>query len=220
MNIKLDNCTIIVTDKVKKSKTISTHVSYILSGTTEGGEQMSGDRHLIRRIRRGDQKAADGLFDQYYREIYAYIYRQCGDRELAMDLTQDTFVAAFRGLQGYDEKKAEFRTWLYRIASNKVADYYRSRRYHQRLTELSLDDMVTDLSGDSDILESLEEPELIRYVMDIISGYELPWMRIFQMKVFDGMTFSQIGSELMLSESTVKTRYYAMIKRIRKEMSE
>ena len=100
-----------------------------------------------------------------------------------MDLTQDTFVAAFRGLQGYDDKKAEFRTLLYRIASNKIADYYRSKQYHQRVTEQSLDEMVIELSDDSDILESLAEKELIRHIMDIVSGYDPVWVRIFQMKI-------------------------------------
>ncbi|HCJ40664.1 MAG TPA: RNA polymerase subunit sigma-70 [Ruminococcus sp.] len=181
---------------------------------------MSSDKHLVWRIKRGSRKAADELFGRYYKEIYAYIYKQCGDKELAMDLTQDTFVAAFRGLQGYDDKKAEFRTWLYRIASNKIADYYRSKQYHQRVTEQSLDEMVIELSDDSDILESLAEKELIRHIMDIVSGYELVWVHIFQMKIFEEMTFNQIGDELGLSENTVKTRYYAMIKHIRKELSE
>ena len=180
---------------------------------------MSGDKHLIRRIKRGDQKAADELFERYYKEIYAYIYKQCGDRELTMDLTQVTFVAAFRGLQGYDERKAEFRTWLYRIAANKTADYYRSKRYHQRITELSLDDKVIELSDDSDILESLAEQELIRHIMDIVSGYDPVWVRIFQMKIFDEMTFSQIGDKLRLSANTVQSRYYAMIKRTSKALS-
>lgn len=180
---------------------------------------MSGDKHLIRRVKRGNQKAADELFEQYYKEIYAYIYKQCGERELAMDLTQDTFVAAFRGLQGYDERKAKFRTWIYRIAANKIADYYRSKQYYQHITQLSLDEQVIDLSDDSDILESLVKREMIKQIMKIVSGYDLVWVHIFQMKIFEDMTFAQIGDELRISENTVKTRYYAMIKRIRKELS-
>ena len=180
---------------------------------------MSGDKQLIWRIRHGSRKAADVLFEKYYKEIYAYIYRQCAERELAKDLTQDTFVAVFRGLQGYDEKKAEFRTWLYRIASNKVADYYRSRCYHQRLYEQPLEDAGFSIGEDTDVLNGLVESETIRHVMEIISCYELLWVRIFQEKIFEEKTFSQIGEELGLSENTVKTRYYTMIKKIRKELS-
>lgn len=137
-----------------------------------------------------------------------------------MDLTQDTFVAAFRGVQGYNEKKAEFRTWLYRIGANKIADYYRSKQYHQYLTEQPLDDTAYDIADDTDILESLDKRELIGQIMNIVSGYELVWVHIFQMKVFEDNTFAEIATELQISENTVKTRYYAMIKKIRKEFSE
>ena len=88
------------------------------------------------------------------------------------------------------------------------------------MTELPLDEKVIELSDDSDILESLAKQELVRHIMDIVSGYDLVWVRIFQMKIFDEMTFAQISVELMISENTVKTRYYAMIKQIRKELSE
>ena len=181
---------------------------------------MHGDDHLIRRIRRGSRKAADELFDRYYKEIYAYIFRQCADVETAMDLTQETFVAAFRGLRGYDEEKAGFRTWLYRVAANKITDYYRNRQYRQRISEISLDEQIKDSPDDSDILEYLSEKELISKIMDIVSGYDLIWIRIFQMKIFDGSTFREIAEDMKLSENTVKTRYYAMIKRIRKELSD
>lgn len=179
---------------------------------------MSDDKHLIRLIRLGSRKAADKLFGKYYKEIYAYIYRQCCERELALDLVQDTFVASFRGLHSYDEKKAEFRTWMYHIAANKVADYYRSKGYHQRLTVQPIDDIVNEIADDTDILDSLSEKENIKQIMKIISDYELAWMNIFQMKIFEDKTFSQISSELKLSENTVKSRYYTMIKVIRKEM--
>lgn len=180
---------------------------------------MTGDKYLIWRTRHGSRNAANELFERHYKEIYAYIYRQCGNKELAMDLTQDSFVAAFRGLPSYDDEKAEFRTWLYRIAANKIADYYRSKRYHQYLAESPLDETASELPEDNDILERLAERELIGSIMDIVSGYDLVWVHIFQMKIFEDLSFAQIGAVLGLPENTVKTRYYAIIKRIRKELS-
>ena len=181
---------------------------------------MQKDKQLTRRAKHGSRKAADELFGRYYREIYSYIYKQCGERELAMDLTQDTFVAAFRGLHGFDDRKAEFRTWLYHIAANKITDYYRSRRHHQRMMEQSLEEKEMEFADDHDILQSLVERERMRQIMDFVTGYELTWVRIFQKKCFEGLTFTQIAVDLGISENTAKTRYYAIIKRIRKELSE
>lgn len=183
---------------------------------------MHTDAQLTRRIKLGSRRAADELFDRYYREIYAYIYRQCGERELALDLTQEVFISAFRGIRSYDVKKAGFRTWLYRIASNKVTDHYRSRAYRARVCEQPLEALHCEPQDgtDSDIAERLEAREDIQRIMRIVSEYELSWVRIFQKKSFEELTFSEIASELGLSESTVKTRYYTMIKRIRKELTE
>ena len=181
---------------------------------------MPSDKQLVRRIKRGNRKSADELFDRYYREIYAYIYKQCTEKELAMDLTQDTFVAAFRGIQGYVEEIAEFRTWLFRIAANKVADYYRSKCYHQHMLEQSIGDSELSVADDTDVLNALAERDIIKHIMEIVSGFEPTWVHIFQMKLYEEKTFTQIGAALELSENTVKTRYYAMIKKIRKELAE
>ena len=54
---------------------------------------MQTDNQLIRRIKKKqDKKAADELIQRYYREIYAFTYRQTGERELALDLTQEIFI--------------------------------------------------------------------------------------------------------------------------------
>ncbi|MBQ4429775.1 MAG: sigma-70 family RNA polymerase sigma factor [Clostridia bacterium] len=183
---------------------------------------MMSDARLTRRMKLGSRRAADELFDRYYREIYAYIYRQCGERELALDLTQETFTAAFRGIRGYDEKKAGFRTWLYRIAGNKVTDHYRSKAYRAGLYERPLESLSVKpaFDGDGDITERLEKREEVQRIMRLVSEHELSLVRIFQKKCFEELTFAEIASELGLSEGTVKTRYYAMIKRIRKELAE
>ncbi len=79
-------------------------------------------------VRFGSKKAADALVREYYDDIYAYVYRQTGSREDALDVTQECFLAAFRSLSSYDPKKAGLRTWLYHIASHKVIDFKRKKR--------------------------------------------------------------------------------------------
>ena len=177
------------------------------------------DRILVQCAKLGSRKAADELFERYYREIYAYIFKQCRDKELAMDLTQDTFVAAFRGIRSFNENKSGFRTWLYRVASNKITDYYRSRIFHRRSFDISLDE-TPEFSDDTDILEQLTERDTVRQIMEIISQFDAERIRIFRKKIFEEQTFSQIAQDLSLPESTIKTRYYSMIRKIKKELSQ
>ena len=177
------------------------------------------DHELIRRIvRRGDQEAADSLFDRYYREIYAFVYRQCGEKELAMDLTQEVMISAFQGLPGYDVRKASFRTWLYRVAANRITDYYRSRRHREAAAEIPLEEITEEPGAEESVLKQLERKDRIRQVMEIVSACPLSWIQIFELRAFEELPFAEIARELAVSESTVKTRWFTMIRRIRKEL--
>ena len=188
---------------------------------------MQTDNQLIRRIKKKqDRKAADILIDRYYREIYAFTFRQTGQRELAKDLTQEIFIRILQGIYAFDERKASFRTWAYHVASNKITDYYRSKAYKKECMQQSIDQEKDCESGFekmemvylTDLSELMVKKELIRQIMDIVVMYDREWVRIFQEKCFEEKTFAEIAGEMQISESTVKSRFYQMVKRIRQEV--
>ena len=195
---------------------------------------MQTDNQLIRRIKKKqDKKAADELIRRYYREIYAFTYRQTGERELALDLTQEIFITVLQGIYAFDEKKAGFRTWAYRVAANRITDYYRGMDIgfeHAGVRILCANELNRDACDTcaanhpevrlicGDLAEHMVQKEEIRRIMDIVVSYEREWIRIFQKKCFEEKTFAQIAEEMDLAESTVKTRFYQMLKRIRQEV--
>lgn len=90
---------------------------------------MDQERKWVRAIqKKGDRQAADRLIRAYYDEIYRFVFRQTGQKEDAMDLTQEIFLAVLGALPAFDPRRASFRTWLYRIAANKVIDARRKVR--------------------------------------------------------------------------------------------
>jgi RNA polymerase sigma-70 factor (ECF subfamily) len=89
---------------------------------------------LIEQAKR-DPEAFGQLYDNYFGKIYSYIYRKTGDRQVAEDLTADTFMKALANIKGYKYTGQPFVAWLYRIAANLVADHYRSRRVTAPLDE-------------------------------------------------------------------------------------
>jgi len=197
---------------------------------------MQPDNRLIQKIiKKQSRTAADELVNRYYKKIYAYTYRQTGDIDLSMDLTQEIFIAILKGLPSFDEKRAQFGTWAYHIASNKIVDYYRSRAYRQHILSeplLSEEDqrngtgtwesgqqkkaMFQEASEASMILEKIINRETIQQAMKVVASYDTDWIKIFQKKCFGEMTFGQIAGEMGLSENTVKSRFYSMISKIRK----
>src|SRR5215208_5107454 len=89
--------------------------------------------------RAGDEAAFRELTDPYRRELQSHIYRIVGSVQDAEDLLQETLLAAWRGLQQFEER-ASVRTWLYRIATNRSLDVLRASRRRpedrQRMTEM------------------------------------------------------------------------------------
>ena len=89
--------------------------------------------------RAGDEAAFRELTDPYRRELQLHIYRIVGSVQDAEDLLQETLLAAWRGLEQFEER-ASVRTWLYRIATNRSLDALRASRRRpgdlQRMTEM------------------------------------------------------------------------------------
>ena len=82
------------------------------------------EQKLIKRIKKKQNKeAANALISYYYKEVYAYVYRQTGNEELAKDLTQDIFIQILQKITIFDHKKASFRTWMYRILLSNHSPY-------------------------------------------------------------------------------------------------
>ena len=176
---------------------------------------------MIRKIKKKQNKEAAGLLiERYYREIYAYTYRQVACKELAMDLTQEIFILVLKGIRAFDEKKGSFRTWIYRIASNKITDYYRSHAYRKSQLEGPYGQEYEHTGVSPDISSQVLRQETIREVMAVIVRYDEPWIQIFQKHCFEEQTFAEIAEVLKLSEGTVKTRYYKMLAQIRKEVAD
>jgi len=87
--------------------------------------------------RGGDEAAFRELTDPYRRELQLHIYRIVGSAQDAEDLLQETLLAAWRGLAGFEER-ASIRAWLYRIATNRSLDVLRAsrRRHESRMIEM------------------------------------------------------------------------------------
>ncbi len=91
----------------------------------------------LEHARAGDEAAFRELTDPYRRELQLHIYRIVGSAQDAEDLLQETLLAAWRGLAGFEER-ASVRAWLYRIATNRSLDVLRAsrRRHESRMTEM------------------------------------------------------------------------------------
>src|SRR2546423_9655052 len=85
---------------------------------------MTEDRKVIERVLAGDSEAFNILIRHWERPIYNFIVRMIGDRDEAMDLSQDCFMKAYRELRTLKDRD-RFSSWLYRIAHNACLSRFR-----------------------------------------------------------------------------------------------
>ena len=175
----------------------------------KGGEAMEQEQKWIRAIqRRNSRDAAEQLIRSYYDEIYRFVCRQTGSKEDAMDLTQSIFIAVLRALPGYRAERASFRTWLYRIAANKVID----ARRKARPVSLPIEEM--ELPAAEDFAARVHDQALLEAIEAYVSGLDLGEQAVFRLRIYGEKSFPEIAAAL---EAAVKSRYYRLMGRLRKE---
>lgn len=175
---------------------------------------------LVKKIQRnGDRAAADELVRHYYDEIYCFVRKQIAHADIALELTQEIFISMLKTIGLYDIKRgAGFRTWLYRIAANKVVDWFRSRAYHKMTKTISLDEM--EPIDEADFTKQLEDKDFTWQVCTFLGDLPTDTQRIFRLHIFAGHTFSDIARIEGLAEGSVKSKYYRLIHLIRKEFAD
>src|SRR5215471_844477 len=85
----------------------------------------------LERAKGGDERAFASLFEPFRRDLQLHCYRLLGSMQDAEDLVQETLLAAWRGLNGFEER-ASLRTWLYQIATNRSLNAIRDRKRRPR----------------------------------------------------------------------------------------
>ncbi len=175
---------------------------------------MENDKRWIRQIKKnGSETAANNLVTKYYNEMYVFMFKQTLNQELSLDLTQEVFINVLKSIQNYDHNKASFRTWLYKLASNRLVDYYRSKSYRDAQRVQPIDDY--DFEDGQDMTVSLEYKDDVERATTLINELDANSQQIVRLKLFGDYTFQEIASIETIPQSTVKTKYYAALKKIR-----
>ena len=165
---------------------------------------------LVSRARAGDAAAFEQLMLASQDRVYTLCLRMTGNREDALDLAQEAFLNAWRGLASF-QGNSSFSTWVYRLASNACIDFLRKRKRRQQgESPHSLDDEEAPLPEPADPRgspeEELERRELRRAVERGLQALPDHHRQVLVMRELSGMSYQEIGAVLDLDLGTVKSR--------------
>jgi RNA polymerase sigma-70 factor, ECF subfamily len=181
---------------------------------------MASDEELVTRAIGGDTESFNQLVVRWERPIYALAYRVIGREEDARDVTQETFLRAFRSLGGF-RGQAKFSSWLYRIALNLCRDWSRRER-RAPLAEPPEGIDLVELAAEQGPLESIEDlvvrQDLGARVQKAMSRLSDEQRTTIILKEYQGLTFQEIADLQGCPLSTVKTRLYQGLTVLRREL--
>lgn len=177
---------------------------------------MSKDAELVKKLKNPalKEKAFSELLNVYQERLYWHIRKIVGTHENADDVLQNTFIRIYKSISKFQEKSS-LHTWMYRIAYNESIRFLdkNKKRTHQNIemvAETTLQVLFEDEYFDGD--------EIQKKLNTIINGFKEKQKRVFQMKYFDDLSFRQISEILDVSESTLKSTYYAAVKIIEQKI--
>ena len=173
------------------------------------------DTDLIRQATRGQVEAYNLLVSRWEKRVYNYVLRITGNREDALDLTQDAFLKAYQNLRKLEDP-ARFAPWLYRIAHNEAYSLLRKRRPETDVE--ALEPAGTDtgvLVGGSSVFPM----ELGLAVARALERLSAEQREAVVLKIYQGFKFEEMAEILECPVSTIKSRLYAALELLKKDLA-
>ncbi|MGW7575896.1 sigma-70 family RNA polymerase sigma factor [Streptomyces sp. NPDC054765] len=162
-----------------------------------------------------DEGEVQAAYDQFGGELFGFVFNALGDRQLSEDVVQEVFVRAWRS---FDAAKGSLRTWLFAIARNAIVDALRQRAGR---TVVGLESRDAELSGkrnsDPDPLDHLlQRIQLDEALRRLSPEHRQAVVRVY----FGGETCVELGRQLGVPASTMRSRLYYGVRSLRLVLEE
>jgi RNA polymerase sigma-70 factor (ECF subfamily) len=165
---------------------------------------------LVARCARGDEAACAELVNEHQRMVFQLAYHLLGNRDEALDVSQDVFLLVFRTL-GRFRGQSQLRTWIYRIVVNQARNRQRWWRRRQLAHQVSLDEHIAahgDLAGTEQASPDrmLAQKELADRLWRALDRLPFEQRTVVVLREVDGLSYEDIAFSLNVTLGTVKSR--------------
>jgi len=169
------------------------------------------DEKLVDRARAGELEAMDQLVSRHHGSVYRVALGILRDEDGAADVAQETFLKAVRGLKGF-RGDSSFKTWLLAIAANEARGVLRKVG---RRKELTLEAIGPVPSTEASADDTMERAEDVSQVKKLLSGLPEKQKQAVTLRIFEELSFREIGAVIGSSEGAARVNYHHGIRRLR-----
>lgn len=153
------------------------------------------------------------LYQRYYEPIYRFVYRRTNDADLSADLSSQVFLKALQRIASYEYRGVPFSAWLFRIASNEIAQHFRQAR-NQRTVSVE-DNTLGDVAVEMELDDNLWQVEDLIGALDQLKPTDL---EVIELRFFEQRPFKEVADILGITESNAKVKTYRILERLKKQM--
>ena len=181
------------------------------------------DSTLITQFTSGNIQSFSILVDRYQKRVYGFIFSKVKDAELADDVFQDTFVKVIKNLRlGKYKDEGRFLSWVMRIAHNIIMDHFRKinrlPKHESKHEDLDVLDRLIEQS--SSIEDLMIETQIHADLSILIDELPQTQKEVLRMRLFQEMSFKEIGEQTGVSINTALGRMRYAILNLRKLIEE
>jgi RNA polymerase sigma-70 factor (ECF subfamily) len=177
-------------------------------------DELVVERVLVDRART-DRQAFATLYRRHVDAVYGFAYRRCGSREVAEEATSATFERALRSIGSFEWRDAGVRPWLLRIASNEVAEVFRSRsRLHGARGQMAVRAMAAEGTGEIELPGTIDVAGLHAALDRLPERYRA----VISLRYLAGLGAGEAAAEMGCSNAVLAVTLHRALKALRDEM--
>ena len=164
-----------------------------------------------------DPRRFGGLYDKYYKQIFLFVFKRTGEEEATGDIVSQVFLKALTNIQKYTYRGVPFSAWLYRIASNEVAQHFRNQK-GQRTVSMERT-QIDQVMGAVDEEKGPDRKEMYMPVLlEVIQEMKPEEVEMIELRFFEQRPFKEVAFILGITENNAKVRMYRIVERLRKRL--
>jgi len=162
----------------------------------------------------GDRVAElEEIYNNYFKDVYLFIYSLSRDKHMAEDLTSETFLKAVKSVEGF-KGHCDIRVWLFQIAKNTYYSYIKKRRDTVDLAS------VPEKDDGFDVEKTVFLSEASMKIHEILHNLPEPYKEVFSLRVFGELSFKQIGHLFGKSGNWACVTFHRAKNKIKEEMGD
>jgi RNA polymerase sigma-70 factor, ECF subfamily len=176
---------------------------------------------LVDRAKSGDAAAFADLYDRYVDQVFAYIYRRVGHRQLAEDLVGDVFLRAYRRLSSFEWQGVDLGAWIITIARNRVHDHFKSARFRlERTTDEVRDEPHLGQQASDDPERVTMGRDLARSLGEALERLKPEHREVIELRFIHDMSVAETAAVLDRSVGATKALQYRALRSLAAEVSD